>query len=207
MRGAEGSPFLIAWKEEFMNAILERCFLAAVVAAVVVTGCSYHVTKQLSEKLDLEALYKEYKVKPADLSAGSKCGAPPSVKIVNTENRTADYVLLKNSSRTIYINPKEMMNGVSSYLQSGFEKSHVKVDDRSMKILQIKMMSLQSITGGWSFEGRFKMELAIPEIHYLKTYEGMDNSADGLAAAAYAIHAVTREVIDDPDVRNYILCR
>ena len=173
----------------------------------LLSGCTYHVTKQIAERLDPDVLYKEYKITPADLSKGSKCAAPPAVKIVNSETRNGDYLVLKNPPRTLFINPREMMDGVSTYLKKGYERIGIRIDDRSTKVLQIKMVNLQSIVGGWSFEGRFKMELTIPEIKYLKTYEGMDNAAEGLNAPAYAIHAVVRDVINDADVQNYILCR
>jgi hypothetical protein len=35
----------------------------------------------------------------------------------------------------------------------------------------------------------------------------MDNSGSGYAAAAYTIHNVTRQIIDDPAIQDYILCK
>lgn len=36
------------------------------------------------------------------------------------------------------IKPKELMDVVSLYLKNGFEKSRIKVDDQSTKVVQLK---------------------------------------------------------------------
>jgi hypothetical protein len=166
-----------------------------------------HVTKNYSDKLDVDAINKDYGISPADLSASSKCAAPATVKIVNIENRTEDYLSFKNPPYKGFINPTEMMNSVSLYMKNSFEKSNIKVYDLSTKVLQLKMVDLQSAAGVWTFGSSFKMELIIPEKNFTKTYEATENAGNGFSAAAYAIHGVTRKVIDDPVVQDYILCK
>ena len=109
------------------------------------------------------------------------------------------------------IKPKELMDVVSLYLKNGFEKSRIKVDDQSTKVIQLKMVELQ-----WSstfrLGGFFKTELIIPEKNFSKSYEdwgytGIDYSGTFFKPHAYAIHSVTRQIIDDPVIQDYILCR
>jgi hypothetical protein len=179
----------------------------AVLILFLLTGCTAHVTKNISEKLDQDALYKSFSVKPEDLSSRSKCNAPPTVKIVNIENRVEDYETLQNPPATGVINPKEMMDSVCLYLKNGFEKSSIKSNDQSSKVIQVKMEDLKSVAGVWTFGSYFKLELIIPETKFAKFYEAKDNSAHGYIAPAYAIHNVTRQIIEDPAIQDYILCR
>lgn len=171
------------------------------------TGCTRHITNNISDRLDPDELYKSYNVYPADLSVHSKCEKPPTIKIVNVETRIADYEAMENPPFYGVINPKEMMDGFSLYLEKGFKQSHIKVDDQSIKLLQVKMVDLKSIAGAWTFGSNFKIELILPETGFTKFYESRDNAANGYTAAAYAIHAVTRQIIDDPEIQDYILCK
>ena len=179
-----------------------------VLVLFLLTGCTtVHVTKYISRNLDQDALYKTFNVNPENLSSRSKCNASPTVKIVNIENRVEDYETIQNPPSTGVINPKEMMDSVCLYLKNGFEKSRIKSDDQSGKVIQVKMDDLKSIAGAWSFGSYFKLQLIIPETKFTKFYEAKDNSGSGHAAPAYAIHKVTRQIIDDPVIQDYILCR
>lgn len=192
-----------------MERVCRQCSSFWLVAALLLflTGCTLPVTKPISDKLDMEAINKNYGVRAIDLSSGSKCAGVPAVKIINLENRTDDYLAFSNPPYKGFINPKEIMDRVSLYLKDGFEKSSIKVDDRSAKVLQLKMIDLQSVAGVWTFGGSFKMELQIPEKNITKTYEATENAGNGFSAAAYAIHGACRKVIDDPVVQDYILCK
>jgi len=67
-------------------------------------------------------------------------------------------VAFNDPLRKRFINPKEMMDGVSSYLEDGFAASNIKVDGQSTKVLQLKMIDLKG-TSDWRFKSFFKMEL------------------------------------------------
>lgn len=191
-----------------MKQILLRILysLIAVVVSLSLTCCTFHVTEYISGRLKADELYKSYNVEPTDLSLQSKCSNPPTVKIVNIESRTADYETMINPPSYGVINPKDLMDAVVAYLDYGFQRSHIKVDAHSTKILQIKMVDLKSIAGVWSFGSDFKAELTIPETGFTKLYEAKDNAAIAYTAAAYAIHDVARQTIDDPAIQDYVLC-
>lgn len=192
-----------------MKKIFNRglCMLLLVVVFFSLTGCAQNFPKQFPRHLDDQsAIYESLKVNPADLSSRSKCSSPPSVKIINIENRTDDYDFLIKVLHKGYIKPREMMDNVSLYLKKGFEKSRITVDEKSAKVLQIKMIYLQT-SPGWGARAYFKMELIIPETNFYKFYEDSYHGWFMEQATAYAIHVVTRQIIDDPEVQDYILCR
>lgn len=186
-------------------------FLFVVFILLLLTGCTVHITNNISEKIDQDALYKSFNVNPNDLSLGSKCNAPPTVKIINIENRIEDYGVIQSLPFIAVINPREMMDSVCLYLKNGFEKSRIKSDDQSSKVIQVKMDSL-TIKDVKTFESSFKIELIIPETRFTKFYEAKDKpklgyDSSAYAASAYAIHSVTRQIIEDPVIQDYILCR
>lgn len=166
-----------------------------------------HSTKEISDRLNPGDLYKTFNTKPIDLSVNSKCSTPPMVKIVNIENRTEDFETLQNPPFYGAINPKEMMDSITLYLANGFEQNGIKSNDQSKKVIHIKMHDLKSTAGFWSFGSYCNLQLVIPETRFTKFYDANDNSGGGYAAAAYAIHRVTRQIIDDPEIQNYILCK
>lgn len=199
-----------------MKKVFNRCLGLWVVIFVFLslTGCGpWHVTKmQISDALDHDALYKSFDVHPTDLSLSSQCNAPPSVKIINIESRIEDYEFQKNPMIQGLINPKELMDGVSLYLKDGFAASNIKVDDQSTKVLQLKMIDLTfSDAGYFRWKSYFKMELIIPEKNFSKFYDAWEYSGykngNGFRAEANAIHVVTRQIIDDPVIQDYILCK
>ena len=80
------------------------------------TGCTIHSTKEISDRLTPGDLYKTFNTKPTDLSVNSKCSTPPTIKIVNIENRTEDFETLQNPPFYGAINPKEMTDSITLYL-------------------------------------------------------------------------------------------
>lgn len=193
---------------------MKRLLLFAIVIVLSFsTGCAraqhrfVKITDKISNKLDISELYKIYNVNSVDLSARSKCEASPTTKIVNVESRTEDYEICKDGPYITYlINPKEMVDSAVLYLKDGFKQSHIKVDDQSTKVLQLKMIDMK-FEAGYSFGSYFKIELIIPETGFTKFYEARDNSMLRDLAGAYPIHTVTRQIIDDPAIQDYILCR
>jgi hypothetical protein len=192
-----------------MKKILPHLLYASVYVIVFLTlsGCASNMTQHIADRLIVDELYKTYQVHPADLSSGSKCPQPPAVRIVNMESRTADYETVGKAVTSEVINPKDMMQAFVAYLENGFQKSHVKVDNRSEKILQVKMVDLKSKSRFYNFDTRFCAELTIPETGFTKYYEANENAELAWASAAHAMHNVSRQMIDDPAIRDYILCK
>jgi hypothetical protein len=196
MRGAKMKPF---FKMGF-------CVLVALLFCSL-QGCTLHCTKEITEKLDIEDLYKNYAVTARDLASMSKCKEPPTVRIENAETRTEDFEALQNPPFTGNINPKEFMDGVAQYIAKNYERSNIRIDAKSSKVLRIKMLDIKTTAGVWGFGSYYKMNLEIPEKNFSRFYESRDSTFNGYTAAAYAIHTATRQVVDDPAIQDYILCK
>ena len=184
-----------------------RRIIFIIVITLCSAGCATTATKDISEKLDKAKIYRVYNVSATNLASRSKCETLPTVKIINDETRTDEYEVLENPPFYGVVNPKELMDSVVLYLKDGFAESNIKSDDKSSKIIKIKMVELKSVAGFWSFGSHCKLSLTIPEINFTNSYEAYDNSGAGYAAAAYAIHSVTRKIIEDTEVQDYILCK
>ena len=190
-----------------------RRALTALMAIIMIalTGCTAHVTNSIVAKLQPAELYKSYGVKTYNLKARSKCASPPTVNIINAETRIEDYVVYNPSGLECVVNPTELMNAVIEYLKYGFENSKIQIDSNSSKVIQLSMKEVKTyvgnvFTGGVS--GDFQVNVGIPEIKFTETYEATDSTyADRWKAIAYAIHVVTRQIMDDPNIQDYILCR
>ncbi len=192
-----------------MKKILPRLLYPCmfVVLFLSLSGCASNMTQHIADRLIVDELYKTYQVHPADLSSASKCPQPPAVRIVNMESRTGDYETVGKAVTSEVINPKDVMQAFVAYLENGFQKSHVKVDNRSEKILHIKMVDLKSKSRFYNFDTRFCAELTIPETGFAKYYEANANAESAWDSAAHAMHDVSRQMIDDPAIRDYILCK
>lgn len=178
---------------------------------MTLTGCTVHVTNHIRDQLQPTELYDSYGIKSINLQARSKCALPPTVSIINAETRVEDYVVYTPLWVEWVVNPRELMNGVVDYLKYGFQKSKVQINSNSSKIIRLSMKEVNTygqINPFIAAAGYFQVEVDIPEIKYKETYEAKDATyAGGLRAIAYAIHVVTRQIIDDPNIQDYILCR
>jgi hypothetical protein len=175
-------------------------------------GCGKaYITRNIVDQLDHASINEAYKITPQDLAQYSKCEQTPTVKIVVNENRIGEYEI--NKDMKVVINPKEMMDEIKFYLKRGYELSRIREDDKSTKVLQITMQDMnikQSYFIGHAFDGYLKMEVLIPETNFRKSYETMERTGTpptAYRAPAYAIHKVTRQIIDDPEIQKYILCK
>lgn len=175
---------------------------------IALTGCTLHQTKGITERLQAGDLYELYGVKPLNLKARSKCPLPPAINIINVEKREEEIVIFHGGGllpRTV--NPKELTTAVVEYLKHGFEKSQIKIDNNSSKIIHISLADAIFINKLGSLGGLIKIKVDVPEIKYSEFYQAKDYTMAGVPECmAYAAHVVTRQIIDDPVIQDYILC-
>jgi hypothetical protein len=184
--------------------------LTVIVAIMMIalTGCTFHHTKDITEKLQPAELYELYEITPANLKARSKCPLPPAINIINVETREDDYVFWNLPTATHSINPKELTVGIVEYLKYGFEKSQIKVDSNSSKIIHVSFKDVKALIRLGTTGSNIKMNVNIPETKYSEIHEANGWSYGNLPKSmAYAAHGVTRKIIDDPVIQDYILCR
>ena len=182
--------------------------IVAAVTMITLMGCSMHWTKGINEELKPAELYVSYGVKPANLKALSRCPLPPTINIVNVETREENYFFFSGYDS---INPKELTSVIVEYLKYGFEESQIKVDSNSSKTIYVSFKDINGLPVWLSLkfvEGNIKMKVDIPETKYSNIYEAKDKALISVSKAlAYAAHGVTRQIIDDPVIQDYILCK
>ncbi len=195
---------------------MKRLLIIGIGLAVIIstlTSCAVNHTKDVVEKLQPEDLYSVYNTKPRNLISQSKCQLLPSINVVNVETRVDDYTVLDPilGPRIVnhIINPKEYMNNVVDYLNTAFEKSGVKADNSSSKIIQVSLEEAKGMLSLWAVGAILRLKVEVPETKYTKIYEAEDwiYQGGGLRALAYTVHIVTQKIIEDPVIQNYILCK
>jgi len=88
------------------------------------------------------------------------------------------------------------------------EKSQIKIENSSSKVIYVSFGDAEWINDLGSMGAKIKMKVDIPEIKYAEFYEAKDYTFAGIPVCmAYAAHVVTRQIIDDPIIQNYILCK
>ncbi len=175
------------------------------------TSCSLNHTKIIADELQPDKLYGLYNNSFTNIGARSKCSEVPSVNIVNVEKRDDKHNInprLRQVSGFPYINPKELTNHIVDYMKIAFEKFNVKVDNKSTKIIQVSLNNAEYIQGVWGQGADVKLKIDIPEEQYTWIYGAQDSTyGSPMRAAAYAIHKVTFDIIKDPIIQDYILCK
>lgn len=182
--------------------------VVAGVMLIILLGCTVRETRGITAQLQPDDLYVSYGVTPANLKALSKCPFPPSINIVNKEAREEDYVFWKNNAGGIFtLNPRELTAAIVEYLKYGFKKSQIIIDSNSPKIIYISLAYARASLPGYTYDTNIGINLHVPEINYSSVYDANDRAwRSHTKAMAYASHVVTRQIIDDPVIQEYILC-
>jgi hypothetical protein len=171
------------------------------------SGCSHVVTNEITSRMIPEQIYNDYQVAPANLAPGSKCAGPPTVKIVNADARNQDVETFSLGAHRFLVNPRTVMDSTSSYLKYGFEKSGIKVDDGSSKVLELKLAGMERLPGMWQIGGKVRIELNSPDGKLSQVYEGQEYGQYLYTLFADAIHLVSRQIVDNQAVQDYLLCK
>jgi hypothetical protein len=173
----------------------------------VVTGCTHDITNDITRRMVVDDIYNDYKVQPKNSALDSKCATPPSVKIVNAEERAGDVRMYQLQAHSYTVKPREVVDSAASYLKAGYEKSGIKADPNSAKTLEMKLISLQVIPGMWTIGSDVRIQVSIPGKNLFKVYEGVENGMNANTLLADSIHLITRQIIEDQAIQDYILCR
>jgi hypothetical protein len=189
-----------------MNIIaISSCFAIMILS---LTSCTLHLTKDISDKLQPKVLYEIYKVTPVNLSEYSKCSLPASVNIISTEMRDENYHVLNEGGVVMDINPKELTNHIVVYMKDAFDKSNIKIDDSSNKIIQVSLSNAMIKPSAWGTGVEMMLNISIPEKQYTEIFKAEDwTPKNAIDAMAFAIHIATWKVVTDKVVQDYILCR
>lgn len=182
-----------------------KCIIIAIIT-LALSSCTYHLTKGVNSLLQPPSLYESFQTKPKNLSFQSKCRELPTVNLVNVETRDENYPV--NIFSNWYINPRELTGYMVDYMKVAFDRSKVKFDDNSTKVIQVSLKNVKVKAGVGTVGGHIQIKLDIPEIQYTETFEAEERTPkSAYHVIAYAIHVLTWNVINDPVIQEYILCK
>jgi hypothetical protein len=176
---------------------------------LVLTSCGGYIngTQLIADQLRPNELIEIYNTTPPNLVERSKCPSPQSIRIVNAETNEKDYIIYKFSSLEAYITPKKLVDDIIWYMNDAFNRTGIKTDQNSTKIIQISMEKLMSWYTMLNYSANTQLKIMLPEKKYSKIYEKTDTTPKSVPMAiAYTIHDITWNVINDPLIQEYILC-
>lgn len=179
----------------------------------MLSSCAHHNgSKDVAKYLDPSELYPMYNTKVIDLKSQSKCSSPPSVKLVNAETRNEDLLVAAGGIHKHYIKPKGLISPIVDYMGDALGRCQIKDDGSSTKVIEVSLDGANWMQNGAlvGVPGAFiGLKINIPEAQYTKIYSAGEWSPRGGSwyVMAMAIHAVIWDIIKDPVVQNYILCR
>jgi hypothetical protein len=173
------------------------------------TACSVNNTQRIVDDLKPAEMMSTYNTKPRNLAARSKCSAPPSVKIVNVETNNKDYLYYSYLATQAFITPQKVTEGIVGYMNDAFNRSGIKPDHDSAKVIQVSMGEVKSwYNNFYVFHSNTQLKISIPEIEFSEIYEHFESSPQGaFKAIAFGIHLITWQVVSDAIIQNYVLCR
>ncbi len=182
------------------------------VCIVVLAGCAGQRFKSdLTNALQPAALRTHFNTQPANLKEPSKC-VDLSVALVNVEKIDENINAVPGAvlSPSWKINPKELTGQIIKYMENSYKQCRVPTNPSSNKIIHI---SIKEITGWPTGIFRFvsyshlQLLVYVPEINYRETYTSKQSSPYLHDAMAQSIHDVSWQIINDPTIQDYILCR
>ncbi len=177
------------------------------IIVVLTASCSANGTHVIANQLQPSELIKAHNTNPPSLAERSKCSTPPTVNIINAENNESDHTYYTWWPSEVYITPKILVDSIVIYMSDAFNRTGIKADKNSTKIIEVSIEILKSWYTAWNFSSNTQLKIVIPEIKYSKIFNHSDTTPKGPhVAVAYNIHEITYQLINDPVIQDYLLC-
>jgi len=189
------------WLFNAMKSVLIFCFCFAILFGCVHTR---DIQKEIADELQPSALRRAFNAQVIDLGEKSKC-PDRTIHIVNAETDKVEFNMLQRRGK--YMITKYYFSGlITDYLIEGYRQSRIASSSNSKKALNI---SVQSVDGWYSHMcgAVIRMTVTIPEKNITIPFSSKQTSLDVHWAGAYAIHDLSWQIINDPTIQDYILCR
>lgn len=177
--------------------IVSLCF-------VFLVGCfPRNMKDDLSNALQPATLRYSFNTQPPNLKEQNKCNtAEVSIIIINAEKRSTDVSI----ARGWYINSQTITGMMVDYLKDAYRQCRILHNQESGKVIAL---SFQKIEGYIRFNSgaTLQINVTIPEKNITIPFVITQTTMDLHNAVAYAIHDVSWQIINDPTIQDYILCR
>jgi hypothetical protein len=182
--------------------VLMKKILLIFFCFVFVLGCaSRSLNQYIANDLQPSALRYSFGTQPINLKAQSKCNTT-DVLVINTEQRTGDI----DAGHGGGINPQELTGQIVDYIKDAYRQSRVVADPKSKKIINVSLSRINVIS---RFNSTATLELLVnlPEKKTTEKISAVQSTGDYHRAIVYAIHDISWQIVNDPVIQDYILCR
>lgn len=185
--------------------IISMCF-------VFLIGCARFTFKRdISYGLEPSSLRTSFNTRPVNLKELSKCAATDlSVNIVNGEKNNNDTNIVWGSVVGWSINPRSMTDQIVSYMENSYKQCRVYPNKTSPKTISISIEKIEGFPNGaykFTSNAMLKVKINVPEKNYTEIFTANQSTGDLYMAVVYSIHDITWQVINDPIIQDYIICR
>jgi hypothetical protein len=178
-------------------------------------GCAAqrHFKTDIANALQPASLRSSFNTQSTNFKELSKCATPDvSINLVNAEKNNDNINAVPGAvvSLSWKINPHELIDQIIAYMENSYRQCRVINSVSSPKTIQISLKKLEGFpTGAFKFNSNANLQLTvyIPEKKHAETFTSIQSSGDLYMAVVYSIHDITWQIINDPVIQDYILCR
>ena len=180
---------------------------------VFLFGCAARWTLKtsISTALQPASLRSSFNTQPVNYKGLSKCVVPDvSINLVNVEKNNKEINIVSGSVVGWSINPQAITDQIVAYMENSYKQCRVFTNKTSPKTINISIKSIEGFPNGafkFTSNATLKLNVSIPEKNYTETFTADQSSGDLYMAVVYAIHDITWQIINDPVIQDYILCR
>ena len=186
--------------------------LIMILCVTFLLGCArWSFNKDISNGLQPASLRSSFNTQPVNFKDLSKCTtADVLVNIVNVEKNNSDTNIVWGSMVGWSINPQIMTDQIIAYMENSYKQCRVFTNKTSPKTIQVSIKSIEGFPNGafkFTSNAVLKLNVSIPEKNYTETFTANQSTGDLYMAVVYAIHDITWQIINDPVIQDYIVCR
>lgn len=194
-----------------------------VICFFLLFGCAYppRVFKtDIAAALQPTQLRYSFNITPPNLKEQSQCGTKDvTIRLINAEKRNNNIEVMPrrgcyygdNGGRNgngCFLNPREVTDQIIDYLTESYRQCRVYVTDNSPKIITISYPLDQFFyINDYNSSVVMKVIVTIPELNRTFAITTTQASFQLHNSVAYAIHDLSWQIINDPTIQDYILCK
>ncbi len=185
-----------------------------VLCIVMLAGCGAQRTfkEDVNRSMRPSEVRYLFGTQPPNLKEKAKCADEVAVNLVNAETADKDVNIVPGAvySPSWLQNPRELTGHIVNFLGDNYRQCRVLNNPQSKKTLRISIRKVEGIpNSAFKFNSTANLELDVflPEKQQTFTFYASQSSGDLYWALVYAVHDATWQVINDPVIQDYILCR
>jgi len=184
--------------------MIMRKMIIILLCVMFIAGCfPRSMNKYVSQELQPATLRYSFNTQPPNFKQINNCkNSDVTINVLNAEKKNFDITI----ARGWYLNSQELSDMTVEYLKDAYRQCRVITRADSNKTIEI---SFQSIEGYISFNSgtTLKINVNIPEKNTTIPFVITQSAIDLHKAVVYAIHDISWQIVNDPTIQDYILCK